>query len=361
MKLPLINDNPSDIDYEKVNKLVDCFIKNGGSYFDTGFHYHNGKSEDAIKKCVIERYPRSKVQIADKMPIYGMRRRDKPEIIFNTQLERCGVDYFDYYLIHNTSDIFYNGIAKKLNVFDFASDAKNKGLINHLGISHHDTADVLKQVLDENPEIEFVQLQINYVDWLNNAVQAKECYELVEEYGLDVFVMEPLKGGNLINVPENVNKLFTNYNQKSPVNWALSYVLNLKSVQLVLSGMAELEHIKENTEIVKNFNGLDDNQLDIITQACEIINDTTAIPCTFCDYCAEHCKKGIPISKYFSIYNDEMNSNVDQMLNFLYYDNYAERYEKASECVSCGACEKVCPQHIEISSELEKVAELFER
>lgn len=124
-----------------------------------------------------------------------MRRRDKPEIIFNTQLERCGVDYFDYYLIHNTSDIFYNGIAKKLNVFDFASDTKNKGLINHLGISHHDTADVLKQVLDENPEIEFVQLQINYVDWLNNAVQAKECYELVEEYGLDVFVMEPLKGG----------------------------------------------------------------------------------------------------------------------------------------------------------------------
>lgn len=361
MRLPLINDDTSDIDYEKVNKLVDCFIENGGSYFDTGFHYHNGKSEEAIKKCVIERYPRSKVQIADKMPIYGMRRRDNPETIFNTQLERCGVDYFDYYLIHNTSDIFYNGIAKKLNVFDFASDAKNNGLINHLGISHHDTSDVLKQVLDENPEIEFVQLQINYVDWLNNAVQAKECYELVEDYGLDVFVMEPLKGGNLINVPENVNKLFEKHNQKSPVNWALSYVLNLKSVQLVLSGMAELEHVEENTEIIKNFNELDDNQLDIIAQACEIINDTTAIPCTFCDYCAEHCKKGIPISKYFSIYNDEMNSNVDQMLNFLYYDNYAERYEKASECVSCGACEKVCPQHIEISSELEKVAELFER
>ena len=360
MRLPVINDNPSDIDYEKVNELVDCFIENGGSYFDTGFHYHNGKSEEAIKKCVIERYPRNKVQITDKMPIYDMKRRDKPEIIFNTQLERCGVEYFDYYLIHNTADIFYNGIAKKLNVFDFANEAKNQGLINHLGISHHDTSDVLKQVLDENPEIEFVQLQINYVDWLNNAVQAKECYELVEDYGLDVFVMEPLKGGNLINVPENVSGLFEKH-QKSPLDWALSYVLNLKSVQLVLSGMAELNHITENTEIVRNFKGLDDDELDIIKQAREIINDTTAIPCTFCDYCAEQCRKGIPISKYFSIYNDEMNSNVNQMLNFLYYGNYAEKYEKASECVSCSACEKVCPQHIEIGSKLEKVAELFER
>ena len=290
-----------------------------------------------------------------------MRCIDNPKIIFNTQLERCGVDYFDYYLSHNTSDIFYNGIAKKLNVFDFVNDAKNQGLINHMGISHHDTAEALKQVLDENPEIEFVQLQINYIDWLNNAVQANECYELVEDYGLDVFVMEPLKRGNLINVPENVGELFRNYNQKSPVNWTLSYVLNLKSVKIVLSGMTELEHIKENTEIVKNFNGLDDSQLDIIAHVCEIINDTTAIPCTFCDYCAEQCKKGIPISKYFSIYNDEMNSNVNQMLNFLYYDNYAERYEKASECVRCRAFEKVCPQHIEISSELEKIAELFER
>lgn len=360
MRLPVINENPSDINYEMVNGLVDLFIENGGNYFDTGFHYHNGKSEEAIKKCVVERYPRSKVQIADKMPIYGMMRKDNPEMIFNTQLERCGIDYFDYYLIHNTADIFYNGIAKKLKVFDFVNDAKSQGFINHLGISHHDTVDVLKQVLDENPEIEFVQLQINYVDWLNKAVQAKECYELVKDYGLDVFVMEPLKGGNLINVPDKAKELFKNYNGESPVNWAISYVLNLKSVELVLSGMNEEKHVKENIAIVKNFKGLENNQLDIIAQVREIINDSTAIPCTFCDYCADYCKKEIPISKYFSIYNDEMSSNVDQMLNFLYYNNYAERYAKASQCVGCGACEKVCPQHIEISSELEKVAELFE-
>jgi predicted aldo/keto reductase-like oxidoreductase len=249
MRLPLINDNQG-IDFEKVNELVDYYIEKGGSYFDTGFNYHNGKSEEAIRKCVIERYPRSKVEIADKMPIYSMTTNDKPETIFNTQLERCGVDYFDYYLVHNTANIFYNGIAKKLKVFDFINDAKKEGLIKHVGISHHDTPSVLKQELDENPEIEFVQLQINYIDWLNHSVQAKECYELVEDYGLDVFVMEPLKGGNLINVTEKVNELFTNYNQKSPVDWAFSYVLNLKSVKKILSGMGELNQIKENTEIV---------------------------------------------------------------------------------------------------------------
>lgn len=361
MRLPTLNDDPSDIDYQKVNGLVDYFIDNGGSYFDTGFHYHNGKSEEAIRKCVVERHSRDKIQITDKMPIYGMRRRDKPWEIFNTQLERCGVDYFDYYLIHNTANIFYNGICKKLDVFGFANDAKKEGMIDNLGISHHDTAEVLKQVLDENPEIEFVQLQINYVDWLNNAVRAKECYELVEDYGMDVFVMEPLKGGNLINVPREAEELFNDYNQKSPVNWALDYVLNLKSVKLVLSGMSELDHVSENIDIVKNFNGWGDDELDIIARARDIINDSTAIPCTFCDYCAEHCRKGIPISKYFALYNDEMSSNVDQMLNFLYYDNYAEKHSKASECVACGACEKVCPQHIEIGSELEKVAGLFER
>lgn len=360
MRLPLIDDNPSKINYNKVNELVDYFIEHGGNYFDTGFHYHNGKSEEAIKKCVIERYPRRKVRIADKMPIYGMRRRDNPQEIFNTQMEKCGVDYFDYYLVHNTSDIFYNGICKKLNVFDFLNSAKSDGLINNLGISHHDTSDVLKQVLEENPEIEFVQLQINYVDWLNNAVQAKECYELVKDYGLDVFVMEPLKGGNLINVPETVNNLFRKYNQKSPADWALSYVLNLNSVSMVLSGMNEITQIKENIEVVKSFKGLDDDELKIISQARDMINDLIEIPCTFCDYCAEYCKKKIPISRYFSLYNDEKQSNVDQMLNFLYYNNYAEKYAKASDCVVCGACEKVCPQHIEISSELEKIAELFE-
>ena len=360
MRLPLTNDNSSEIDYEKVNELVDCFISNGGSYFDTGYNYHNGKSEEAIRKCIIERYPRDKVQIADKMPIYSMNLNDKPETIFNTQLERCGVEYFDYYLVHNTANIFYNGIAKKLKVFDFIRDVKEQGLIKHMGISHHDTPEVLKQVLDENPDIEFVQLQINYVDWLNHSVEAKECYELVEDYGMDVFVMEPLKGGNLINVPENVNNLFKSYNQESPVNWALSYVLNLNSVKMVLSGMSELKHIKENSEVIKNFNGLNKDELNIISQAREMINDSIAIPCTYCDYCADHCPKSIPISKYFSIYNDEKSSTVNQQLNYLYYSNYAEKYAKASECIKCGSCEKVCPQHIQISEKLENVSDLFE-
>ena len=359
MRLPLVDN--SQIDYNKVNELVDCYIENGGRYFDTGYNYHNGKSEEAIRKCVIERYPRSDVLIADKMPIYGMKNSDNPDDIFKTQLNRCGVDYFDYYLVHNTSDQFYNGVCKYLNVFDYLNKTKSEGLINHLGISHHGTSEALTQVLDENPEIEFVQLQINYLDWNNNAVQAKECYDIVKEHKLDVFVMEPLKGGNLVNIPEKAEKLFMDYNQKTPIDWALSYVLNLNCVSLVLSGMNDITQIEENINVAKKFKSLSNEELDVINQVREIINDSIEIPCTYCDYCYEYCPKYIPISKYFSLFNDEKQSNVDQMLNFLYYNNYAQKYTYASECIKCGACENVCPQHIPITDELEKVIGLFEK
>ena len=361
MRLPVIDGNAGKIDYDKVNNLVDFYIKNGGRYFDTGYHYHNGKSEEAIRRCVTERYPREDILIADKMPIYGMNSKDNPEDIFNTQLKRCGVDYFDYYLAHNTSDLFYNGICKELNVFDFLNQAKRDGLIKKLGISHHGTPEALMQVLTENPEIEFVQLQINYLDWNSESVRARECYEIVKNHGLDVIVMEPLKGGNLVNIPLKAEKLFSDYNQKSPVNWALSYVLNLSSVSLVLSGMNDIKEIEENINTAKDFTAFSNEDMDIINQVRTIINNSIEIPCTYCDYCYEYCPKQIPISKFFSIYNDERQSTVSQMLNYLYYDNYAKKYTYASECIKCGACENVCPQHIPISKELEKVVDLFEQ
>ena len=360
MRLPVINQKTGQIDYNKVNTLVDNYIENGGKYFDTGFHYHNGKSEEAIRKCVTERYPRDRVLIADKMPIYGMKSTDNPEQIFNTQLKRCGIDYFDYYLVHNTSDKFYNGVCKQVDVFGYLSKAKNEGLIKHLGISHHGTPEALIQVLDENPGIEFVQLQINYLDWNSKAVQAKECYEIVKERKLDVFVMEPLKGGNLVNLPEKAEKVFKDYNNNTPVKWAMKYVLNLNAVTLVISGMNEINQVDENFSIVKEFKGLSKDELETISKVCDIINDSIEIPCTYCDYCFEYCPKQIPISKYFSIYNDEKQSNVDQMLNYLYYDNHAQKYTPASECIKCGACEEVCPQHIKITDQLEQVVELFE-
>lgn len=360
MRLPTIDGNTDEIDYDKVNELVDFYIENGGNYFDTGYNYHNGKSEVAIRKCIIERYPREKVLIADKMPIYGMKNTDNVDDIFKTQLERCGVDYFDYYLVHNTSDMFYNGVCKELKVFNYLTNAKNEGLIKHLGISHHGTPETLINVLDENPDIEFVQLQINYLDWDSSAVQAKRCYEIVKERNLEVFVMEPLKGGNLVNIPKEAEKVFADYNDNSPVNWAMNYVLNLSSVSIVLSGMNDINQIDENISIVKGFNGLSGEELEIIAKVRDIINNSIEIPCTYCDYCFEYCPKQIPISKYFSIYNDEKQSNIDQRLNFLYYDNYALKYVPASECIKCGACENVCPQSIQIINQLEKVVELFE-
>lgn len=362
MRLPLKEENqPSNIDYKKVNKLVDTYINGGGNYFDTGYNYHEQNSETAIRKCVIERYPREQVRIADKMPIYSMTLNDNPEEIFQSQLDKCGVTYFDYYLVHNTAEIFYQGVCKKLNIFSFLKRMKEEGKIRKIGISHHDTPETLETVLNENPEIEFVQLQLNYLDWTNTAVRAKECFEIVRKHDLDVIVMEPLKGGTLAQVPQSTEKLFMEYNNKSPIQWAFSYLLNMEGIDVILSGMNTETQIRENIQTFNEFKPLTQDELDIISKARELLNDAIEIPCTYCDYCAKQCPKNIPISKYFSIYNDAKQAVIKQMLQSLYYNNYAMQYAKASECIECGACEKVCPQHINITEELKNVVNELEK
>lgn len=361
MRLPLNEENNSkDIDYESVNGLVDTFINEGGYYFDTGYQYHGGNSETAIRECVIKRYPRESVMIADKMPIYAMKSTDDPDEIFNTQLERCGVTYFDYYLVHNTADVFYNGVCKQLKVFDYLRQQQREGKIRKLGVSHHDTPEVLESVIRENPEIEFVQLQLNYVDWTSTAVRAMECYEVARKYDLEVIVMEPLKGGTLAHVPDNVSNLFYDYNNMSPVYWALSFLLNLDGVEVILSGMGDESQLCENLEICNNFRKFDECELSVIDEARNLINDSVEVACTYCDYCAKYCPMNIPISKYFSLYNDAKQAVIDQMLQSLYYDNYAKEFEKASSCIECSACENVCPQHLNIIDELKNVVEKLE-
>ena len=360
MRLPYKKDNPSVIDFDEVNKMVDRYIESGGNYFDTGYSYLGGKSETSLRECVIKRYPRDRILIADKMPVYEMSKDDDPYEIFQTQLERCGVDYFDYYLVHDPENKYYEGICKDLDIFNILNEFKLERKIRKLGMSLHDTPEVLDKILTEHPEIEFVQLQINYDDWNSIRVQARANYEICLKHEKPVFIMEPIQGGKLANVNENVMKVFNQYDERSPAQWALSFVFNLDNVDMILSGMHSLKDVEENTRFVKEFNKLNVEEMHIINKARDIMQNNTGIDCRYCNYCKEKCTQKIPISTYFQLYNQNKQSLKIDENTFKVYDNLVNEHPKASDCVKCGKCEEVCPQHIKIRKELEKIALLFE-
>ena len=360
MRLPVKNEDNSNIDFEILNQMVDKYIENGGNYFDTGFGYHNGNSEIAIRECVINRYPREKVLIADKLPLYCLKPEHNLENIFNTQLKRCGVDYFDYYMVHNTTD-YFDEVSKKLDCFGFIQKKKEEGKVKYIGLSHHDTAESLERLLNENPNVDFVQLQINYLDWDNEGIQARKCYEVARAYGKEVIVMEPLKGGTLVNIPEEAKKAFKNYNPDLSISsWGIRYCASLEGVSMVLTGMSNLEQMEDNISYMKEFKKLNRDELKIIEDVKEIIADSIAIPCTYCNYCIEHCPNNIPIPKFFALYNDAKQAIDIQVLYYIYYNNFAQKGGKASDCDYCGECNEHCTQHLDIPDYLEDVKELLE-
>lgn len=357
MRLPCRN---GSIDLEKTNEMVDAYIQSGGRFFDTAYQYLDEKSEYAIRKCVVERYPREEILISDKMPVYTMKMSDDPYEIFEEQLERCGVDYFDYYMAHDAEDPYYEGLCKKLDIFNVMREFKRQGRIKKLGLSLHDSPEVLDKILTEHPEIEFVLLQINYKDWNSSYVQSRKCYEMALKHKKPVFVMGPIKGGQLARVNRDVKRLFESYNDLPPALWALSFVLNLDNVEMVLSGMSTIEEVSENMEFMRNFTRLNENEVRILNNAMDLLENRGEIQCTTCDYCKGHCPCDIPISRYFDLYNLNKKSG---RLNSKYYDEYnliSQEFGRASECIECGECEKTCPQHLEIYRELKKVANIFE-
>ncbi|MCR5626343.1 MAG: aldo/keto reductase [Lachnospiraceae bacterium] len=364
MRMPLNNPNDaSDVDIEQMCKMVDTFIDRGFTYFDTALMYNGGVSESVVKKVLSSRYPREKFTVATKMHAAFFKSKEEMEEIFKAQLNRTGLEYFDYYLVHGVeSDML--PMYEKCDCFRWVLEKKKAGLVKHAGFSFHDTPELLDELLNKYPEMEFVQLQINYLDWESEWIQSKKCYDVAVKHGKQIIVMEPVKGGTLANVPEDVEKLFKDADPDASVpSWAIRFVASLPNVMVVLSGMSSLEQLEDNTGYMSDFKPLTEEEKALCFKAAKIINSNTAIPCTACEYCMGGCPKKIAIPKYFSIYNEDMRENLAEKgwtINFTNYQLLNKEFGKASDCIGCGQCEKVCPQHLPIIENLKKVAAHYE-
>lgn len=360
MRLPLTDPEDSkSIDLKQFKQMADLFMERGFRYFDTAYPYHEGLSEEAVRQCVVERYPRDSFLLADKMPVYMVKAPEDYERFFSEQLRRCGVSYFDVYLLHNLGRDRYPD-TERFGGFDFIRRLKEQGLARNIGFSFHDDAETLDQILTAHPEVDVVQLQINYLDWNGTVAQSGKCYETAARHGKEVIVMEPVKGGQLAKLPEPAMKLFTDFYGSaapSPASLAVRFAASLEQVKVVLSGMSNLEQLSDNTDTVVEFAPLSAEEHALAERIEQELKRTIKVPCTSCRYCMEVCPKNIAIPNYFGLLN--LYAVTGQKTN-MYYQRYAMNHGKASECLKCGLCEKNCPQHIPIRKMLEEFAALYE-
>lgn len=357
LRLPHMDSNdPADVDLETTKQMVDLFLQRGFRYFDTAYTYLNGKSEEALRLALVERYPRQDFMIADKLPCGALRGGKKAEEIFAEQLSRCGVDFFDVYLLHGLDgeDAAY---AEERGCFDFLQQLKQAGKVRYIGFSFHDTADVLDRILNRHPEVDVVQIQLNYLDWENEIIQSRACWEVCRKYGKPVIVMEPVKGGTLASIPSEAEKLFCG---EKPAHRAIRFAASQEGVALVLSGMSTIAQVQENTDFMASFRPLTEEESHVLKSAAEIIRNAVAIPCTGCSYCTEGCPAGIPIPQYFALYNEQKRDgwqvNAEDR-----YQALLKRFPAAQDCISCGSCQQNCPQKLGIPELLKQVSDMFDR
>ena len=356
MRLPLKNfEDKTSIDYEELNKMVDLFMQAGFCYFDTAYLYHEERSEEALRKALVERYDRSSYVFADKMPTVIVKSADEYPMYFERQLERTGVGYFDYYLMHNMGKDRYQK-TKKFHGFEFAMRKKDEGKIKNFGFSFHDDAGTLDEILTEHPEVDFVQLQVNYLDWENQIIQSRKCYETAVKHKKPVIVMEPVKGGTLAQLPKEAQKRLREYNcDASAASYALRFAAGLDNVMMVLSGMSNMTQVSENVKTMNDPKPLSAEERALLAEVAEIINKRMSIPCTACGYCTEVCPKTIAVPGLFGVYNNyKVNGNFSRM----YYERATFGKGTAADCIGCGQCVKNCPQHIDIPRHLQEIAAL---
>ena len=362
MRLPTLRqDDPTSFDYEKINALFDTFLAQGFTYFDTAYTYHGYHAEEAVRHALVERHPRDTYQLATKLPLRDFKDSEDLEKIFNEQLTNCGVEFFDYYLLHNMGTNVYEK-CRKYDAFGFAARKKADGKIRQLGMSFHDTPELLDEILSQYAGIlDFIQLQVNYADWEQPNVQSRRCLEIARKYGKPVTVMEPCKGGTLVNLPTEAEKLLRACApDASNASWALRFAASQPEVTRVLSGMNTIEQVLDNTAAFADFKPLNEEEMALIREVTNIIEANTAVPCTGCAYCTHGCPKNIAIPQYFALYNNITRTTGSFSSQAVYYNNTALTHGKASECIGCKQCEKACPQHLPITDHLKAVAAKFE-
>ena len=356
MRLPMID---GEIDVPQTCQMVDAFLENGFNYFDTAHGYLGGKSELALRQCLTSRYPRDRFVLTNKLSIAYFKKQEDIRPFFDSQLEACGVDYFDFYLMHAQSAKNF-AYYKERRAYETALELKAEGKIRHFGISFHDKAAVLEQILTEYPQIEAVQIQFNYVDYDDPAVESRKCYEVCRKFGKPVIVMEPVKGGNLVNLPEKAMEALDELHGGSPASYAIRFAAGFEGMLMVLSGMSSLEQMLDNISFMKDFRPLGQRELDAVNRVREVFRSMHLIPCTACRYCVDGCPQKISIPDLFAVMNTKQIYH-DWNANYYYNEVHTKQGGKASSCIRCGKCEKACPQHLQIRDLLADVAKEFEK
>ncbi|MBQ8264417.1 MAG: aldo/keto reductase [Oscillospiraceae bacterium] len=358
MRLP---EKEGKTDMEQVKVMVDKFMESGFTYFDTAYVYGNGESERVAKEAIVDRYPRESFQLATKLPLFDKDESfEEIEKRFYTSLERTGAGYFDFYLIHNVAGN-RRALAEKWNVWQWLQEKKAEGLVRHVGFSFHDDAKALDEILTAHPEAEFVQLQINYKDWEDSSIQSRLCYEVAMKHGVPVIIMEPVKGGTLSSLPLEAEALMKEARPEASVSsWAVRWCASLPGVITVLSGMSNTQQMEDNLGYMASFEPVSEVEQEIIAKSLDIIAKVPTVPCTKCKYCVDGCPQKINIPGILSCVN----------LNTIYRNREKARGEYtwvaggergyAKDCIGCGACENICPQHIAIIEELKKASELLD-